>query len=481
MKLKHIITAITLLGCGTASAQQLQTAYFLDGYAYGHQLNPAKDYDRGGYLALPVIGGMQVGLNGNLNVQDILRPNPKGSGLTTYLNPNIGINDALSRFDKNNKLVQDLRLNLLSVGFHGFHGFNTIGINIRETTGVNVPYEFFELTKNLQNKNYNISSFGATAQSYAEIALGHSHNVIDGVRVGAKVKALVGLARLDASMDNLSLNLSDPNRWTATANATVEANVKGLSWGAPKYNEYSDGTTYQTIDFDNIDVDGVGPAGMGFAVDLGAEVELGKFYEPLKGLKVSVAANDLGSIKWKEGIKAVNEGKPFEFNGFNDIQIADGPGVEIGDQTDDLSDRLERLYNLRDGGAVQGTSAGIGATLVAGLEYALPVYDRLSFGLLYTQRFQQQYGWNEARLSATISPVSWLEASANVGTGTFGTTWGWVFNLHPKGFNVFVGMDHVIGQLSKQYIPLRSNTDLTFGIAFPLGSLQKNKRHKNDE
>ena len=481
MKLKHILTAITLLGCGTASAQQLQSAYFLDGYAYGHQLNPAKDYDRGGYLALPIISGTQIGMYGNLNVQDVLRQNPKGSGLVTYLHPNIGIDEALSRFNSNNKLIQDLRLNVLSVGFHAFHGFNTIGINIRETTGVNVPYEFFELTKNLQNKNYNISSFGATAQSYAEIALGHSHNVIDGVRIGAKVKALVGLARFDASMDNLSLNLSDPNRWTATANATIEANVKGLSWGAPKYNEYSDGTTYQTIDFDNIDVDGVGPAGMGFAVDLGTEVDLGKFVEPLKGMKVSLAANDLGSIKWKEGVKAVNDGKPFVFEGFNDIQISDGPGVDIEDQADDLGDRLERLYNLRDGGTTKATSAGIGATLVAGLEYALPAYDRLSFGLLYTKRFQQQYGWNEARLSATISPVSWFEATANVGTGTFGTTWGWVFNLHPAGFNVFVGMDHVIGQVSKEFIPLRSNADITFGIAFPFGGLQKKKAEKKHD
>ncbi|WP_308551788.1 hypothetical protein [uncultured Mediterranea sp.] len=46
---------------------------------------------------------------------------------------------------------------------------------------------------------------------------------------------------------------------------------------------------------------------------------------------------------------------------------------------------------------------------------------------------------------------------------------GWIVNFHPKGFNLFVGMDQLIGKVSKQYIPIdhmNSNVSLGFNVAF---------------
>ena len=37
-----------------ASAQQLQSAYFMDAYVYGHQLNPAHDFNSKAYVSIPV-------------------------------------------------------------------------------------------------------------------------------------------------------------------------------------------------------------------------------------------------------------------------------------------------------------------------------------------------------------------------------------------------------------------------------------------
>lgn len=476
MKLRHILPALAIATCGaSASAQQLQSAYFLDGYTLGHEMNPAKDYERNGYVAIPVISGFQASMLGNLNTNDILRKLP-GGNITTYLNPAIGVDDALGRFSKNNKFVEDLHLNLVSVGFHAWGGFNTVGLSLRERAGVNVPYEFFELTKNLQNKNYNVSSFGATAHAYAELALGHSREVIDGLRVGAKVKVLLGVGRFNAQMDNLSLNLAGTDKWTANANATIDANINGLEWGK-KIHEYSDGSKQEIIDFDNTDFAFKGLAGTGFALDLGAEADLGKFCEPLEGLTVSAAVTDLGTISWKKGVRAVTNGQPFVFDGFNDIKIGDNDGVDFDDQTDDLGDRLEKLYNLKDGGKLGSNGCGLGTTYNVAAEYKMPFYKQLSVGLLHTQRLQSQYGWNEERLAVTVKPVSWFEASTNVAMGTFGTSWGWVLNFHPKGVNVFLGMDHApLGKcLTKEFIPLKSKADFTFGIAFPFGKLMSKK------
>lgn len=466
MKTRQSLLSLAVAVAGIAapaSAQTLQTAYFLDGYTYGHRLNPARDFDRGAYFSLPALGGMQISTNGNLDLQDVLR---QYNGRTvTYLHPGISVEDALSRFDSNNKILVDNQVSLLSVGFHAFKGYNTIDVSLRGQSGLNVPYEFFDLTKNLQNKNYNISSFGATAQEYAEVALGHSHKVVDGVRIGVKLKALVGLGRMDVHMDDLHLDLTGPDQWTAYANATMTANIKGATWGEPTYDD--DGN--ESVDLENFDVDNPGIAGFGVGADLGVEVDCGKFADVLKGLKLSAAINDIGAIHWTEGITAKNEGEPFIFTGFNDVQVADGPGVSIDDQTDDLGDRFERLYRLRRGDMTNGTTSALGTRLVIGAEYQMPFYDRLSVGALYTQRFQQQYGWHEARLNLTISPLYWLEASVSAGTGTFGTSVGWVFNLHPKGFNIFFGMDHIVGKITPDGIPLRSNSDFTFGLSFPLG------------
>ena len=42
---------------------------------------------------------------------------------------------------------------------------------------------------------------------------------------------------------------------------------------------------------------------------------------------------------------------------------------------------------------------------------------------------------------------------------------GWVLNIHPKGYNFFIGMDHLLGKQSKEGIPLSSNASLNIGMS----------------
>lgn len=467
---KHTLLAVSLLASGSIIAQNLNGAYFMEGYAYGHELNPAKDYDRKGYVSMPLLGNMNFALRGNLGLKDFFYKDPTGKhALTTYLNPNISYDKAMDGFSSNNKLLQDLRLEFLSVGFHAFGGFNTFNLGLRENIGLNMPYELFDLTKKLTNKNYDISNFGASANAWAEMGFGHSRQLNEDWRVGGKVKILMGLARLNMKMENLSLNLADENKWTAIANAQVEASVKSLKWGATETKEYNvqrpGHTTYEQIDFDNVDVDNFGVNGGGLAFDLGTEWNMKELVE---GMKLSASLLDLGFIKWKNTAVAYNRGEEFVFDGFENIQVKDGPGTKFEDQTDDLGDRLADLYSLQDGGTTSKTS-GIGATLNIGLEYKLPAYDRLRFGFLSTTRIQGKYSWNEERISANVSPWKAFECGINAGVGTLGASFGWIINVHPKGFNLFAGMDHILGKLSKQGIPLKSNADFTIGINFPFG------------
>ena len=118
---------------GHASAQNLSSAYFLDGYAQGHELNPAKEYDRKGYFGFP-LSNLNIGIKGNIGVKDVLYKNPNGSGLVTFLHPDISIDEAMSGFKNNNKMLSDMRIDVINVGFHAFKGYNTINVGVRSRT-----------------------------------------------------------------------------------------------------------------------------------------------------------------------------------------------------------------------------------------------------------------------------------------------------------------------------------------------------------
>lgn len=457
--------AMAIACCGMASAQNLNSAYFLDGYTYGHRLNPAKDYDRKGYVSFPILGNLNVGMSGNLALTDVLKLH--NGRLTTYLNPDIPVAEALSGFSANNHTGMNLNMDILGFGFHAWGGFNTFHIGMRSNIGFNAPYELFEATKSLTNKDYDLSGLRMDATAWAEIGFGHSRQVTDAWRVGGKLKVLLGGGRAKLNMQNAHLNLAAPDRWVLTADAQAEVSVKGFTWGEMETKEYNQGGTYEQINFDNVSVDGAGLAGWGPGFDLGAEWDLGE-QGWLEGMTVSASLLDLGFISWNETHTAYNNGKEIEFTGFNDIQIKDDPnGTPIGDQADGYADRFSDLIALQDGGVKKSTSM-LGATLNIGVEYQMPFYKKLSAGFLSTTRIQGAYSWNEERISATVSPLKWLEASANVGFGTMGASFGWVANIHPKGFNLFIGMDHLMGKLSKQGVPLSSNTGFTMGINIPL-------------
>ena len=219
------------VGCVAAKAQNLNSAYFVDDFKFRHSLNPAFGNEQS-YFSIPALGNVNVSTQGNFGVKDVIMDNPLygqpgQKQLTTFLNPNISVGDALGGFSTgNNKLVEDLKLSILSFGFKGFGGYNTFEINLRQTLGVSLPYEFMEFAKNVGNKEYNIGDINIGAQAFAEVALGHSRQINDKLRVGAKLKFLVGAGRADVKIQNLTANLSAPDRWTLTGNGQANVSPK---------------------------------------------------------------------------------------------------------------------------------------------------------------------------------------------------------------------------------------------------------------
>ncbi len=449
------------VGC-SAAAQTINSAYFTEDYKFRHMLNPAFGNEQN-YVSIPALGNISVNTHGNFGYRDVIMSNPMYPSLsdkkmTTFLNPYISAEDALSGFSTgNNRITGDVSLTILSAGFKAFGGYNTIEINSRTTTGVSLPYELFEFAKNTGNHSYDIGDINAHAQSFAEIAFGHSRQINDKLRLGAKLKVLVGLGRADVKMRNMKADLTAEDKWTITGEATADVSMKGFSYVSEEkeYNIEGSGT-YERVN--DVDLDGVGVGGFGMAIDLGGVYEINEDWT------VSASVLDLGFISWTNDMLAENRSKSFVFNGFHDVSVTSDRGEEIDTKVDRYGDQLADFANLTDMGDKGGRSTGIGATINVGAEYTLPVYRKVSFGALCTSRINGAYSWTEGRLSANYAPLNWLDGGVSFAVNSFTTSMGWVLNLHPKGYNFFIGMDHILGKTSKEMIPLSSNASLTVGM-----------------
>lgn len=451
---KFIIALGMTAAAASVSAQNTATGYFLDDYMYRFQMNPAIGNSKG-FISMPAIGNLNVGFNGDLHLKSLLY-NVNGRTVT-FMHPGVSAAEVMGNLKDMNNLNTNLKVNVLTVGFKGFGGYNTINVGVRADVGFRLPKSIFSLLKEgVSNKSYEIEGMGAFANSYAEIALNHSRDIMDGLRVGAAVKVLVGAANFDARFNRATLNLGE-NDWTIVSNADVYSRMKGFKYKT----EYSEDTKKDYVN--SADVDGAGVGGYGMAFDFGAVYNV----YCLPDLTVSASILDLGFIKWKNNVVASTDGD-ITFNTDKYSFSADDNAANSFDNTKDMiKDDISLLYQLNDKGDLGSVNTSLGATLNIGAEYKFPLYRRLSFGLLNTTRIQKNYGWTDFRLSANVAPTKVFDASASVAMGTYGFSFGWLLNLHATGFNFFLGMDHTTTKLAKQGVPLSSNAQLNFGMNFP--------------
>lgn len=71
--MKKIIYTLIAAFVACTAVVQTPSAYFMEGSTFRSQLNPAFAPLRG-YVNIPVLGGVQVNVSGNLSVSDIFYP-----------------------------------------------------------------------------------------------------------------------------------------------------------------------------------------------------------------------------------------------------------------------------------------------------------------------------------------------------------------------------------------------------------------------
>lgn len=452
LNIKSVAAVLAISVASVASAQNLQSAYFTDGYLYRYQSNPAFDNERN-FIAMPALGNLNLGVKGTLSLDDVLY-NVDGK-TTTFLNPAVDANEFLNAIGDNSRFGSDFKVGILAAGFNAFKGYNTISLNVRGNLNSRIPTTFMRLLKEgVQNKTYDISDLSMHADAYAELALGYSHKINEKLRIGGALKFLVGAGNVDAQFDQAHLTLGE-NSWDIVVEGQLQSSIKNLAYK----HDINNNTKHEYVD--GMDIDEFGVNGFGVAVDLGAEYKLNNDWS------FSAAVLDLGFINWSNNMLASTNGvKSFTTDSYT-FNVDDEAANNFDDELDLMRDDLTALYELEDMGDQGARSKMLAATINVAAQYTLPVYRNLKFGLLNTTRLQGDYTWTEFRLSANVNPVKAFSAGANFAAGTYGCAFGWVMNVNVPGFNFFVGMDHLITKLSKQGVPLTSKADLSLGINFP--------------
>ncbi|MEG1585964.1 MAG: DUF5723 family protein [Bacteroidales bacterium] len=460
LNIKKILLVCNLLVAAVwVNGQNMRSAYFLDGFYYRHQMNPAFAPERA-YFSFPGLGNLNISAQGNVGLSDFLYSydDPfQESVLTTFMNHTVGQQEFLSRLNARNKVAANVDMSIISFGFKAWGGFNTFGMGLHSRSNVNAPYELFDFMKSGElggdaSKSYFIKDLQLRSSNYIDVSFGHSRKINEKLTVGASLKLLLGIGHAETEFDNMHITMGE-DEWLINANGYMHTSAKGLMVNTKEDREIKD-----------FEIRSGGIGGYGVGVDLGAS------YRLLENLTLSAAFTDIGFIRWVNTIKGSTSNDPYSFKGFETIGIGgDSEYPSLEDQFDDLGTDFKEMARFYDDGKINKATA-LATTMNIGAEYELPAYRKLSFGLLSSTHIQRPYTWTEARFAINIAPLNWLEASVSGAWSTYGGGFGFLVNFHPKGFNLFLGTDFMITEITPQYIPVHNmNANVCMGINFSLG------------
>lgn len=285
MNKKSIIAVMMLVISAATSAQTFRTGFFLDDYVYSYQLNPAsRPDDTKGFIGLGA-GNVNVGANSNLGLSSLLFPVDGGKRLVTGLNEAVSADTFLGGLKDINKLDTYAGVNVLSFGFARDDAFYSFELNARADVRMKVPESVFTLLKSGGELTDAVfDGLSEDAVGFVELAGGYSRSVNDFLRVGGRVKILVG-----------------------AVNARVDGSAAGYL-----YPYAEDGQIKMA------------PCGFGLSVDMGVEWRL----PSLEKMVLSASVQDLGGMYWKRGARVsvsdIEDIEPESFDSGSLLLFEDG-------------------------------------------------------------------------------------------------------------------------------------------------------------
>lgn len=433
---------------------QLRTSYFMNGSTQRYELNPALSPLRG-YLSIPVVGGLYTSLETNyLSADNFFYPNGEGNGVVTYMHKSVSAEQFLNKLPDVNYMELGLNDQIFGMGNYFKGGFWSVGIRLRSESNIDIPKDFFALTKTLSQGTYDISGMGIESNNFIEASLGYTFPVQDVFTLGFRAKVLLGLAHVSAKIDKLNVEIGEES-YRAEMSGSFKTNIAGYNFQDIEGEVTMDSFVGHVTNFSNFNPSNI--KSIGFAVDAGIE-----WLFKDEQIRLSAAINDLGYNAWNanNSFCAAIDNVAYSFSGYdlesNEI-IFEQPESIVLQTTEDTSEGTTPLHSY----------------IVVGLEYNF-LGDKIGLGALWNTKTYATRKWNSIGGAVTLRPTRWFTASA---------TYSWVnslgvvgvgLNVHSSLVNLFFGMDYIATKYGTANggaipIPLNQNSvNLSFGLSIPL-------------
>lgn len=415
-------------------------------------VNPAETASLSAYLR---VGEFQSSTRNNVGAASFLFPS--GEKLVTGLHSSVSDDEFLGGLRPVNSVYSQMDYNLVSFGWKGSSdSFQTVDINVRGNYGLSVPKEIFGILKTgTAGSPYDLSSFKAFGNLFAEVAYGYSMPLGSTLSVGGRVKLLAGLNSVDIVTRNLALTTTE-DQYRIDLDADIDLTNRNKKVG--------------TDDAGNLDYTSfTGKGKLGVPAGAGLAIDLGFVWNPFDGFSLGACVRDLGGILWYYG----NAGKSdasYTFTGLEELSTEEMDQGEIASKISAVGEELLGVIRPKDaGGVFKFKAVPISADLKA--SYALPFVKFLSVDAScgYTgYSFCAPY-W-EARGGLSVDFPGLARLSVNAGGGAFGPVYGVEGSVEFLAFRLSAGFRNGIGGvIPYENIPLKANNKVfSLGLTYLL-------------
>ncbi len=452
MKQLYIISIIVLMGLSSVlNGQNVSSHYFLDNLPESSKLNPAFMPNCKFYLDLPGIGNSYFGLTSDIGIQDVLTSANNGDLLNLPFNNPALMDDFLGTLSKFSFLETEANINLLGFGFKTDYGYFHFNTSERFVSDIRLPKALFQLNQLADKDNeyygasHDLSGMSMNLTVFQEISAGLTYDLSSSLKVGGKVKLLLGHANTRLKMNEFVLS-------TSTKEVSIDAEIVARQSSPIKMTVDEDDVPMidesEEFVFEEDALDyALAFQNLGFAVDLGVE------YMLLPNLSLSASVVDLGMIRWKSNTFNYQAEGDGVFQGVDEMIVYDEENRD--EYFENLADSLSDQYTL--GHDFDPYSTSLVPKLYIGAEYQFS--DVFSAGILGKTRFYESGLRENVYFSANLNLYHFLTAGAHY-------NWAWS-EPNTMGFTLALKLFPLQVYLSTDMMPLAYRYYAMDGKDFP--------------
>jgi hypothetical protein len=302
---------------------QNNTLYLMHSIPQANQLNPALMHPCRIYVSLPFISSLRGNVrNTGFGFHDVFYTDPRDQPGNYSLDLD-KLDNTLRRM---NYSLANADVDLLGLGFPLQQWYITFLISSHTSSQFSYPHDVVLLQDAYWNLNasipdpLNLHNLEANSTAWNSIGISASREVRKGLRVGARVKYLNGMANVTTPQSAINMNASsNPPSLRAAIDYRINSSLP-LTLG------YSPGGVLDDIGFEpaiqNLAGNYLFTPNHGFAIDAGITYELDEITQ------ISASVTDLGFIRWKKNITYFSVNETFEFSQADLNQFIIDPGQD---------------------------------------------------------------------------------------------------------------------------------------------------------